>query len=232
MAALVLVAPLLAAGEAFDTAYRSAMGSYYAALLASARRDADGTVRHVMLLKSRWGTVVRLSDTDAPPPLRGDPGWRAALTQVAAQADRARLLASKRDTAGAHSELEAIRTILHEARTKSGVRMFDDDLTEYHEAIERLSGLVGARNEFRLNAEDFGAIKQQTERARRAWAAVEAAANPIKTQPAWKDASAKTAAALAAIDKAVGAQDSAGVMSAGEQVRAHYFELLAALSGL
>lgn len=231
IAALLLVVPLMAAGEAFDTAYRSAMGSYYAALLASARRDTDGTVRHVMLLKSRWETVVRLSDTDAPPPLRSDPGWRAALTNAAAQVDRARQLMSKRDTVGAHAELEAIRSILHEARTKSGVRMFDDDLTEYHEAMERLSGLVGTRNELRLKAEDFAAIKQQMERARRAWAAVEAAANPVKTQPAWKDASAKTAAALAAIDKAVGAQDSAGVMSAGELLRAHYFELLAALSG-
>ena len=171
VAALLLVVPVIAASEASDAAYRSAMGSYYAALLASARGDADGPVRHVMLLKSRWETVVRLSDSDAPPPLRGDPGWRAAVSKVAAQADLARQLASKRDTGGAHSELEAIRTILHDARTKSGVRMFDDDLTEYHEAIERLSGLVGTRNEFRLKAEDFGAISQQTERARRAWTA-------------------------------------------------------------
>lgn len=228
---LLAAAHLMAAGEAFDTAYRSAMGSYYAALLASARRDTDGTARHVMLLKSRWDVVIRLSQTDAPLPLRGDPGWRAALTRVATQADRARQLVSKRDTAGAHAELEAIRGILHEARTKSGVRMFDDDLTEYHEAIERLSGLVGTRNEFRLRAQDFGVIKEQTERARRAWAALESAANPVKTQPAWKDAAARTAAALAAVDKAVDAQDSAGVISAGEQLHTHYFELLAALSG-
>ncbi len=232
VAMLLLAAiPLMAAGEAFDAAYRSAMGSYYAALLASARRDADGTVRHVMLLKSRWEAVMRLSDTDAPPPLRADPGWRAALTRVAAQADRARQLVSKRDTAGAHAELEAIRGILHDARTKSGVRMFDDDLTEYHEAIERLSGLVGTRNEFRLKAEDFSVIKQQTERARRAWAAVEVAANSIRTQPAWKDASARTAAALAVLEKAVGAQDSAGAIRAVEQLHGHYFELLEALSG-
>jgi hypothetical protein len=228
---LLALAPLLAAGGAFDMAYRSAMGSYYAALLASARRDADATVRHVMLLKSRWEAVIRISDTDAPPPLRDDPGWRAALTRVAAQADRARQLASKRDTVGAHAELEAIRGILHEARTRSGVRMFDDDLTEYHEAIERLSGLVGTRNEFRLKAEDFDAIKQQTERARRAWATVDLAANSVNTQPAWRDASARTAAALAALEKAVEAQDSAGVIRAGEQLHAHYFELLAALSG-
>lgn len=232
IAGLLLAAtPLMAASEAFDTAYRAAMGSYYAALLASARRDADATVRHVMLLSSRWEAVIRISDTDAPAPLRDDPGWRAALARVAAQADRARQLASKRNTAGAHAELEAIRSILHEARTRSGVRMFDDELTEYHEAIERLSGLVGTRNEFRLKAEDFGAIKQQTERAQRAWAAVDVAANPVKTQPAWKDASAKTAAALAALEKAVDAQDSASAITAGEQLHAHYFELLAALSG-
>jgi hypothetical protein len=231
MAAILLVVPLMAAGEAFDTAYRSAMASYYAALLASVHHDPDGTVRHVMLLKSRWATVVKLSRTGAPPPLRDDPDWGAALTTVAAQAARAGQLASKRDTAGAHSELEAIRGILYDARTKYGVRTFDDDLTEYHDAVERLTGVVGARNEIRFKAEDFAAITRQTERARRAWMAVEAAATPVKAEPAWSEASAKTRADMAALETAAGAHDSVGVSRTGELLHEHYLELLAALSG-
>ena len=54
VAAVVACMPASARGNASDIdVCRSAMAPYYAALLASARGDADGTLRHVLILKAR-----------------------------------------------------------------------------------------------------------------------------------------------------------------------------------
>lgn len=121
-AALAVYMPVSgrAASDA-DAACRAAMAPYYAALLASARADADGMLRHVLLLKARWEEVTRQSGPAAPPWLLDSTGGRTVAAGVGAKIDSSRQHLP-RNVTGAHADLEAIRALLRDARTRHGVR--------------------------------------------------------------------------------------------------------------
>lgn len=212
-----------------DAACVAAMGPYYAALLASARGDGDGTLRQVLLLKSRWDEIIHRPAPDLPIWLRDTGAGQPLGTAVAAKIDAARQHLP-RAVAAAHGDLEAIRALLRDARTRHGARTLDDAVTDYHEAMERLANGIGGSNEIVLSPADFISISEAAARARLAWTAV--ASSPELRQPpaGWTDIAAATANVLATIAAAADRRDAAAMQQGAQGLKSRYFDLLTLLS--
>jgi hypothetical protein len=216
--------------DTFEQASRTAMTSYYAALLTSVHGDAEATLRQLLLLKSKWEEVARQSRPGGPRWTQGATTGASPLATVADIVEQARRLTIRGDVAGAHAKIEGIRAVLREARARHGVRTFDDMLTDYHEAMERLTSRVGLRNEISLNAEDHVAIRLQATRARAAWSEIMAVHNPVTALPGWTEVTTRTTTALVALEKAAIAEDGLAAQEAAAAMRTHYLELLRILS--
>jgi uncharacterized protein YukE len=235
LALIVLRAPATAhaypaATDTFDATCRAAMANYYAALLTSVHGDSEATLRQLLLLRARWEEVARLSRSGNPDWTQDATTGESPVAAVTAMIERARQRTSAGDIAGAHAELEGIRAVLRDGRARHGVRTFDDVLTDYHDAMERLTSRVGLRNEIALNAEDYDAIREQTARADAAWTEIKTVADPVKMRPVWGDMATRTTAALATVQRAAAAQDAAAAQGAAAALKTHYFELLRILS--
>ncbi len=230
--ALVACVPSQARGrgsDSVDAACRSAMAPYYAALLASARSDADGTLRHLVALKSRWNEVLRAAGPDAPAWIRSDVDGGQVGPAVAARIEAAwrRLPA---DVSGAHAELERVRALLRDARLRHGARTPDDALTDYHDAMERLSSHIGASNEIALAASDFVAIRSDVGRARTAWMDAASLLDIEHAESPSNGVSAATMRVLNTITTAADGQDAMTAQNASRELKSRYFDLLAVLA--
>ncbi|HSL22402.1 MAG TPA: hypothetical protein VK886_12770 [Vicinamibacterales bacterium] len=236
---IVLILAVLAGGAAADSGQRSdrfdaelrlSMASYYAALLASAHGNAEATLRHLVLFRSRWEQLARGGSRQDSPAwfgadVRGEPIWAAVASKI--EVARRQL---PRNVTGAHAELEAIRLLLRDARARHGALGFDDALTEYHDAMERVLSLAGGRNEIALTASDFGVLGGAIKRAEAGWSAVESSRGAPKGLADWKDIAAGTASALRAAAESAKRQDAAAVQHASEDLRNRYDDLLRILS--
>lgn len=231
VAALVAYMPAQARGNAsdIDAACRSAMAPYYAALLASARGDADGTLRQLLILKARWNEVTRRPGPDVPMWLGDSATGPSVGAAVGAKIDAVRHRLPQ-DVSGAHSELEAIRVLLRDARTRHGARTVDDAVTDYHEAMERLSSHIGVPNEIALTANDFAAIRGDVERAQSMWTKVESFPELAKPVAGWNGVAAATTSVLGTIAKAAERHDATTVQQASHALKNRYFDLLSILS--
>lgn len=211
-----------------DTIGTAVMAPYYAALLASARGDADGTLRNVLILKARWDRVTR-PKPDVPAWLGDTVGGRSLAAAIAAKIDSARQRLP-RDVSGAHSDLEAIRVLLRDARTRRGERTADDAVTDYHGAMERLSSHMGASNEVALTENDFALIDEDIERAHSTWTDVASFQEFEKTVAGWNDVAAATTSALDTLVKAADRRDQNTAQEASRSLKNRYFDLLSVLS--
>jgi hypothetical protein len=228
------VAVLLLAGGALAAdgtqAIEKAMGPYYAALVASARGNTDATSRHLLLFASRWESAAREARSAPPAGLAGDPTWPAAIDRATALLGRARDLVRTGDVPGAHAELEGIRLALHDVRARHNVMTFDDYLTEYHDAVERVNGHVAGRNEIRLTSKDIADVDEDLQSALTAWRDIQARAGALASNADWKLAAREAENSLHLLQKAVAARDAAAVTPASEHVKATYFALLLAIA--
>lgn len=216
--------------QKFDAELRPAMASYYAALLASAHGNAEATLRHLVLLRSRWEQLARAAERQDSPAwfrseVRGLPLWSAVASKI--EVARRQL---PRNVTGAHAELEAVRLLLRDARGRHDARNFDDALTEYHDAMERVLSLAGGRNEIALTEGDFGGIGEAIKRAESAWSAVGSSRGAPKHMADWKDIAAGTSSALRGAAESAKRQDAAAMQHASEDLRNRYDDLLKLLS--
>ncbi len=223
----ILAAPRPTVAGTFDDQCRAAMAPYYAALLTSARGDADGTLRHLVALRGRWDNLRRVPEAERPAWASQPPD--SVLDAVAARIEAARGKTVARQMVEAHADLESIRGLLRDARSRAGVRTFDDAVTDYHEAMERLTGRAGQHNEIALNADDYTAIQAQVERAAAAWAELESSAGGLKDARGWPVLSGATGRDLARLRTATAARDMAETQTGAEALRARYLELLTVL---
>jgi len=226
---LVLAAAHLAAAADIERSLEAAMGPYYAALVASARGNLDASERQLLLLASRWHVVER-NAAGAPPALANDPGWTAAVRTVTATIDRARGHLKQKDVASAHAELESIRHALHDVTERHNLLALDVHLTDFHEAIERLSGHVAGRNEIVLKAKDYEDLSEDLRTAETEWKAIEAAAAKLRSDARWRAAATTVTNALRNVDRAIAAKQAEEVARANESLKNGYFDLLIALS--
>lgn len=237
MRGLLLVVPLVgvllfsASGtpQGADAGWHAAMGPYYAALLASARGDGEGTLRQVILLESRWSQVAREPSPTRPPWLQDDIAGTPLVDAIAGRIEAIRRVLP-RDVASAHTDLEKIRMLLRDARVRHGSRTFDDAVTDYHEALERLISHTGHANEMALVADDLTTIQRDARRARVAWDGVTSATDVAARSSNWKDLQAATAHALSSIDAAAARGDAPATQAAVQTLKARYYELLALLA--
>lgn len=130
----------------------------------------------------------------------------------------------------AHSELEAIRVLLRDARTRHGARTVDDAVTDYHEAMERLSSHIGVSNEIALTTNDFTGIREDVERAQSMWTKVESFPELATSVAGWNDVATATTNVLATIAKAADRRDATTVQQASRALKNRYFDLLSILS--
>lgn len=228
-AALLPHQPLAAASAGADTACRAAMPHYYAALVSSAHGDGEATLRHVVVLAARWREFARAAEPDRSSWPHEAVAGRPLTDAVTAIIESARAMLP-RNPAGAHAELERVRVLLRDARARHSVRTFDDALTDYHEAMERLASHTGGRNEIALTSADFVAIRDQAERARVVWSEVESLVDPRIATSQWKDAASQTAGALKATADAAARHDVSAAQNGAESLKTGYFNLLSALA--
>jgi hypothetical protein len=217
------------APDPFEVAYRSTMASYYAALLASARGDGEGTLRNVIVLQSRWADLAKRFGADGPAWLRSTGSGRGTSAAVAATIDSARE-ALPRDVAAAHATLESVRALLREARAAIGIRTLDDAVTDYHDAMERLASHVGEAHEVTLTAADFATVRGDVTRARARCREMDALPDVRRGARDWIDAAAGSVRALDDTLRAAERQDGASTQSGSRLVKRRYYDLLAALA--
>lgn len=230
VALLVASLPAPARGSGPDAgALGAVMPPYYAALLASARGDADGTLRHVLILKAQWEKVTRRGASDGPAWLADTVMGTSVAAAVGATIDTVRQRLPQ-DVSGAHADLETIRALMRDARTRRGERTADDAVTEYHDAMERLSSHIGVSNEIALTANDFSLIGDDIERAHSTWIAVGSFPELAKTAPGWNEVAAATKTVLDTLAKAADRHDARIAQQASHTLKERYFDLLSALS--
>jgi hypothetical protein len=214
-----------------ETALRSAMGSYYAALAASGRGNVEATQRQLVLFEARWAGASKLARTSAPEALRSDPAWAAALDNGAAALGRALAALRIQDAGGAHAELESIRLRLRDVRARHNLETIDDRLTDFHESMERLISRISARNEIVLTESDWEAIGPQIENAKRSLQQIDAAAgSAIRKAAGWTAAFGVVQANLVGLEKAVARRDGFGAATVAERLHDRYYDLLLAIS--
>jgi hypothetical protein len=213
-------------------AIERSMAPYYAALVASARGNIDATSRHLLLFASRWEAAAREGRAAPPRSYGQDPSWPSLLDEVTATIGRAHELLRLRDVASVHAELESIRSAFRELRERYHVLTFDDHLTDYHEAIERMLGHVAGRNEIRLTAKDYADADEDLRAARGAWQLVQATAGSLSSQPGWASAAREASASLAEATRALASRNATAAGRAAEQVKSTYYDLLLAVSKL
>jgi hypothetical protein len=207
-----------------------AMSPYYAALVASARGNIDATSRNLLLFASRWEQAAREARTAPPASVGQDSAWPAVLDEVTAAIGRARDLVRLRDVASVHAELETIRSAFRDLRGRHNALTFDDYLTDYHEAIERMLGHVAGRNEIRLTAKDYADAEEDLRSAESAWQLVRRSAGAMTSQPGWVAAAKESTAALAEAARAIGAKNATAAGRAAEQVKTTYYDMLLAVA--
>jgi hypothetical protein len=229
IAAAVLLAGAVAAADATKT-LEQAMGPYYSALVASSRGNIDATSRALLLFASRWEGAAREARTSPPAAVRQDPEWPALLDQVSATIARARELVRVRDVAGAHAELEGIRSAIRDMHARHQALNFDDHMTDYHEAVERLLGHVAGRNEIRLTAKDYADADEDLGAALAAWQTVQASAGPLGKEAGWTAAARAASAALEQARQAIAAKNATLAGQSAERVKTTYYDLLLAVA--
>jgi hypothetical protein len=207
-----------------------ALGPYYAALVSSDRGNIDATSRHLLLFASRWETASRDVRKAPPREIGQDPQWPAMLDRVDAVIARSRQLVRQRDIAGAHAELETIRAAIRDVDARHNALTFDDRLTDYHEAVERILGHVAGRNEIRLTDRDFADADEDLQAALAAWRAVQVSAGPLSGRAEWKAAAREAAGALDQAGRALTAKNAAAAGAAAERMKTTYDDLLMAVS--
>jgi hypothetical protein len=228
-AALLAVVLAGAASAESTQSIERAMGPYYAALVASARGNIDATSRNLLLFASRWDQAAREARTTPPAWVGQDPAWPALLDEVTAAIARTRDLVRLRDVASAHAELETIRSSFRELRGRHNALTFDDHMTDYHEAIERMLGHVAGRNEIRLTDKDYADAEEDLRSAQAAWQIVQRSAGAMAGQPAWSAAAKEAPAALAAAARALASKNATAAGQAAERVKTTYYDLLLAV---
>jgi uncharacterized protein YukE len=207
-----------------------ALGPYYAALVSSARGNIDATSRHLLVFASRWESISREAHTSPQAAVAQDPQWPALLDEVNAVIVRTRQLVHKQDLASAHAELETVRAEIRDFHARHNALTFDDHLTDYHEAMERVLGHVAGRNEIRLTARDFADAGEDLQAALAAWQAVQISAGPLAGNADWKAAVREAAAALDQAGKALSAKHATAAGAAAERMKTTYYDLLMAIA--
>jgi hypothetical protein len=205
------------------------MGPYYAALLSSARGDTDATLRQLLLFEARWSQVTGQRETAQPPWLRASAdGQSVGAVVTTAIADARRLL--PRDVAEAHVRLESIRGVLRSARTRFGVATVDDAVTDYHDALERLSSHIGERQEVTLVAGDFAIILQDVNTTRDRWTQLRTFKELSGTLVGWDSMDRTTTNLINAVATAARNNDGLKVQHAGQELKTNYLKLISELS--
>jgi hypothetical protein len=231
MRLLALGLTLLALVSAdFEKDLQSALGPYYAALVASSRGNIDQTQRQVLLFASKWETVSREATTGAPAALRSDPQWRALVQQVGNILGDVRERCRKRDAAGAHAQLESIRLALREIDGRHNVLTVDDYLTDFHDSMQRLIGHVAGLNEIVLKPKDFDDIGEDYQAGQQAWKAIESSAGSLARSEEWRKAASQVSSTLAAIGRGLQSRRPESLVPAIEGLRDQYYTLLLAVS--
>lgn len=211
----------------FARAVTTAMAPYYAALIASHRGDGESTQRHLTILTARWAQV----ETETPPEaLRRDPDWPAALARIRTILARTQALVRARQLEAAHLELEALRLVLREVRGRHDLLVFDDYLTDYHEAMERIAVRASMQNEIVLAEADYAELEKDLARARSGWETVEREAGALAATPGWSTAARRIAGLHAELERLLSARDPAAVARAAVELRNAYHDLLVVLS--
>jgi hypothetical protein len=231
---VLAVAACLACGGGLSAdsaqAVERALGPYYGALVASARGNADATSRNLLLFASRWESAGREARRSPPAVIGQDPDWPALLDRVSEVIARARQLVRQQDVAGAHAELETIRLEIREIHARHHALTFDDYMTDYHEAVERVLGHVAGRNEIRLAPRDFADADEDLQAAFAAWRQVQATSGAVAGGAEWRAAAREVSAALDRTRRALAAGNAAEAGAAAERLKSAYYDLLLAVA--
>ena len=144
--------------------------AYVPALSLTNQPKAEPAQRALSRLRSEWNRFR--SAHDRAPAGFDQAAWAKHVAEVEAaiRAAEANLAAGK--GAAAHEDLERVRESQFALRRGAGVAYFMDDLTDFHEAMEKIAGPATARTAATLTDADVAAIAAALPQAERAWQTV------------------------------------------------------------
>jgi hypothetical protein len=144
--------------------------AYVPALALTNQPKPEPSRKAMARLREEWN---RFKGAHAQAPAGYEP---AAWTRASADIEAAIAAAEKSLDAGkpgaAHEDLERVREVQLTLRRGAKQPYFLDDLTVYHEAMEKLAGPAAAKTATTITEADIAAIKAAMPEAERAWAIV------------------------------------------------------------
>lgn len=138
--------------DAFNKAVSEAYAGYRAATSYLRTGNAGLASLELASALESWGSVV-LTNSDQPPrPYMDDPKFVPTLTAINKTLETALKQAEDGDAATALKTLEPVRDQIYDLRTRNGVRLYADCITELNRAVEPLY-------KHRHDAPDLGNIR-------------------------------------------------------------------------
>ncbi len=127
-----------ASTDAFNKTVAEAYAGYRAA--ASYLRTGNPGLASLELASAleSWGNVVVANADSPPPPYADDPKFMSTLTDIEKTLEVAMAKAEDGDSEGALETLEPVRGVIYDLRTRNGVRLYADCITELNRAMEPL----------------------------------------------------------------------------------------------
>ena len=168
-----VLAPLVSYGQdamVKDTAVFD--NAFVAALFLTGQGKVPESKAAMKYLKESWATFKKKYYSAQPKDLQ----WKKDMDEVEElilSADET--VAEGKELPSAHEDLEAIRTILMDARQRNKIDYFPDLLTEYHGVMEEIFDTVDKKKPETLSDKDIQILKDLLPDAQEAWDAAKQA---------------------------------------------------------
>lgn len=141
--------------------------AYVPALALTNQPKPEPAQKAIARLRAEWNRF-RTAHASAPPTFDAA-AWAKHLREVEGAIAAAEANIAARKGPAAHEDLEHVREAQLAVRRGAGMPYFLDDLTLYHEAMEKLAGPATAKTAATLTEADVAAIKAALPEAERSW---------------------------------------------------------------
>ena len=129
----------------FENALRDAYGDYRSALFMTNTGKAEGSVKAMASLTTKWTAINKTWGANPPPQYADDPKWHETLQGVSGEINKA----AEEITAGkfpeAHRTLEHVRESIGELHHRNNIVTFSDRMNSYHAIMEKVIDSAGLK---------------------------------------------------------------------------------------
>ncbi len=201
---------------------------YIPALAMTSQGKERPSLKAIAQLKEAWTTFQEAHSGDYP----DDPEWKRDFKAIDDRLFESTMFTSPDWTHLAHNALEPIRDRMREMRLRHDIDYYVDYLTAFHEPMETIVLAGKDKTTQTFTEDDLATIKKTIPQAEKLWAEVQAAPfeagrygfSPAKAKQV-ADQVEKEAQALAALNKAVAAGDTAAIIQRAVAMKPNFAKL-------